>query len=220
MKATTIRRAMLAVVWTVATTSAILSYAGIRQVGVTAGFGPVLSWLLPICIDGLVLAGALVVLDAEAKQTGKAFGWVLTLTGVLASIAANVATADGPVGIAAHAAPPAILALTLEAWLHTMRSGVRAQQAEDIVGTEPGAEPASPATAAPPRHPSSPVKAAQKTDTPAVLVTEAEVAALRAEGLSYQLIADTLSLEKGSSVSKATVMRRAKAAEEAAAACG
>jgi signal transduction histidine kinase len=205
-----IRRAMLTAIWAVAGSAAILSYSGIRALGLAAGFHPILSWLLPICVDGLVLAGALVVLDAEARHLPKAFGWVLTLIGVAASTLANVASADGWIAMATHAAPPLFLALTLEAWLHTLRSGVRieqqvAQQAEEeaaeearveaeALAEEEAAQEKARLAAERALAKAEKATASKRPKVPAFSVPELQE--LRDGGLSYQRIADAKGLSK------------------------
>lgn len=131
MKQTTIRLAMLIALWAVVISSFVLSFAGVRELGIQAGYHPILASLLPLCLDGLVLAGSITVLDAEMRCLGKRFGWTITLVGVGASIGANVATAAtlGLVAQVVHAVPPIALALALEAWLSTLRGDVRQQAA-------------------------------------------------------------------------------------------
>lgn len=125
----TIRRAMLVIIWVVTLCSFSLSFAGIQSLGVASGYAPWLASLLPICLDGLVLAGSIVILDAEARGLSNRYGWLITLVGVSASVAANVASAmsSGITAQLVHALPPVVLALTLEAWLATMRGSVRQQ---------------------------------------------------------------------------------------------
>lgn len=194
MNPTIIRRAMLTVVWIVALTAGVLSYAGIRELALLADFSPSLSWLLPIILDGLVVAGALVVLDAEAKQTSRKFGWTLTLTGVAASVAANITVAEGPIAMIAHSAPPLILALTLEAWLATMRSTVRATQRTE----QENAQAAAAKEAAEAKAAARATRILGTARAPAAPVEEitAQVLALKAEGLSNQAIADQLGINK------------------------
>lgn len=148
MKPTTIRLAMLIALWTVVISSFVLSFAGVRELGIQAGYHPVLASLLPLCLDGLVMAGSITILDAELRGLGKRFGWTITLVGVCASVAANVATAAS-LGLTAqivHAAPPVVLALALEAWLSTMRGDVRqnaateAQEAAELAAELAAAE--------------------------------------------------------------------------------
>lgn len=210
MNQTTIRRAMLIAMWAVAGTAAILSYSGIQTLALQAGFPPVLSWLLPLTIDGLVLAGALTVLDAESRNLPKAFGWVLTLTAIATSVAANVATAEGWVAMVTHAIPPIFLALCLEAWLHTLRSGVRielqaAQQAEEAAAEESrieaealAAEEAAlaKARAAAERALAKAEKATARKQPKVPPLNIPELQELRDGGLSYQKIADARGLSK------------------------
>ncbi|WP_411731741.1 DUF2637 domain-containing protein [Paeniglutamicibacter sp.] len=188
-----IRRAMLTVVWIVALTAGVLSYAGIRELALLADFSPSLSWLLPIILDGLVVAGALVVLDAEAKQTSRKFGWTLTLTGVAASVAANITVAEGPIAMIAHSAPPLILALTLEAWLATMRSTVRATQRTE----QENARAAAVKEAAEAKAAARATRTLGTARAPAPVEDIVDqVLALKAEGFSNQAIAEQLNTNK------------------------
>ena len=148
MKQSAIRRAMLIAIWTVVISSFVLSFSGVRELGIQAGYHPILAALLPLCLDGLVMAGSITILDAEMRGLGKRFGWTITLVGVGASVAANVATAAS-LGLTAqivHAAPPVVLALALEAWLSTMRGDVRqkavreAQEAAELAAELQAAE--------------------------------------------------------------------------------
>lgn len=74
MKQSTIRRAMLIALWTVVISSFVLSFAGVRELGVQAGYHPILAALLPLCLDGLVLAGSATILDAEMRSLSKKIG--------------------------------------------------------------------------------------------------------------------------------------------------
>lgn len=67
------------------------------------------------------------IVDAELRGLEKRFGWTITLTGVAASVEADVAVASslGLTALIVHAAPPAVLALALEAWLSTMRGDAK-----------------------------------------------------------------------------------------------
>lgn len=131
----TIRRAMLAIIWVVSLSSFSLSFAGVQSLGIAAGYNIWLASLLPICLDGLVLAGSIVILDAEVRGLSKRYGWLITLVGVSASVGVNIASAmsSGITAQLVHALPPVVLALTLEAWLATMRGSVRQKvEAEGI----------------------------------------------------------------------------------------
>lgn len=79
----------------VAGVATALSYAGIRSFGLTSGYSDVLASLLPVPVDGLVLAGVLQVIHATRNCTSAKYGWGLTVIGAAASVAANVMTAPG-----------------------------------------------------------------------------------------------------------------------------
>jgi len=203
MKPSTIRRAMLIAVWTVVISSFVLSFSGVRELGIQAGYHPILAALLPLCLDGLVLAGSITILDAEMRGLSKKFGWTITLVGVAASVAANVATAAS-LGLTAqvvHAAPPVVLALALEAWLSTMRGDVRqkaareAQEAAELAAELEAAERAAAKAAR--------AEAAQK---PKKKIPSAEaVQELVGQGLSQREAAERLK------TSRSTVQRLIKA---------
>lgn len=111
--------------------SLTLSWAGLTALGVRAGFGGI-SWLLPLVIDGTVMAGALSIVVATEHQTSTRFGWSVMIGGAAVSTYGNVAGADGSGWTAGftHAIAPLALALTLEAWLRTVRRDIEREQAE------------------------------------------------------------------------------------------
>jgi hypothetical protein len=96
-----IRRLTAVVVLVVATFAAIVSYSHIYDLGRAHGQAGTAARLLPLSVDGLILATSLVLLH-EARQVRPAPAlarWMLAL-GVGATVAANVAhgLAFGPLG--------------------------------------------------------------------------------------------------------------------------
>lgn len=85
----------------VAAVAAIVSYSHIYDLGRAHGGSGIAAALLPLSVDMLILTGELMLLH-EADATGKRFilGWVLVWSGVLATLAANVAYGAqfGPLG--------------------------------------------------------------------------------------------------------------------------
>ena len=109
-------------VLTVFTASLILSWSGLVHLALQAGVSSSLAWLLPIVIDGLVIAGSLVVLNAELTQTSTTYGWGLTLGGAGISVLGNLlSSSSGFVGGLVHVLPPVALALSLEALMRVLR---------------------------------------------------------------------------------------------------
>lgn len=150
------QRFALAPLLVVSLASLVLSWHGLTVLGMNAGLGS-LSWLLPIVIDGLTISGALCVVVATTTKDGTRFGWSLLLGGALASIYGNVASADvlSPETFLAHSAGPFGLALSLEAFLRTVRREIRvtqetvAREAKKAAAREVASKPAVSAQDAP-----------------------------------------------------------------------
>jgi len=85
-------------------------------VATRAGESELTSWLLPVSIDGAVVAAVSVLLaDSRAGRRPRALTWLLLALGLAASLAANVASAEPTATARAVAAwPPLALALGIE----------------------------------------------------------------------------------------------------------
>lgn len=141
-------RSLTLVLAVIALSSAALSAIGLHTVGVDAGFQPALAWLLPVCIDGLVLAGTLSGLHGILSRTGSGYGWVLVLVGTFASVIGNVATAEGGMfAKGVHAVPPLAYALSVEAVAGPIRLHAKAAANKITTKRSPGKPPAKASTA-------------------------------------------------------------------------
>lgn len=88
----TLRGAMWLLASGVAAIAAIVSYNHIYDLGTEHGGSGVPARLLPLSVDMLILVGELMLLhEADAKGKRFALAWVLVWSGVLATLAANVA---------------------------------------------------------------------------------------------------------------------------------
>lgn len=86
------RGAMWALAAGVAAIAAIVSYSHIYDLGRAHGGTGVAARLLPLSVDMLILVGELMLLhEADAKGQRFTLGWVLVWSGILATLAANVA---------------------------------------------------------------------------------------------------------------------------------
>ena len=86
-----IRGATAAVVTAVALGAAVVSYNHIYDLGRLHGGDPTASTILPLTIDGTILAMSLVMLhEARQGRRAPARAWVMLMFGILATIAANV----------------------------------------------------------------------------------------------------------------------------------
>lgn len=117
-----IRRISTGAVIVLAIAAAILSYAGLVRLAEQAQITHRLSWLLPVVVDGLTLVGGLQVLHSVLAGVRSWYGWLLTLLGVACSVSGNVAASPPELlSRCVHAAPPIVLALSLEAVLRISR---------------------------------------------------------------------------------------------------
>ena len=92
----------------VAAVAAIVSFAHMREVAARAGEGW-RAWLLPLSVDGLVVAASMVLLTRRrAGLPGGRLAWCALLGGVGASLAANIAAAEPTVTARVVAAWPAL----------------------------------------------------------------------------------------------------------------
>jgi hypothetical protein len=103
-----IRGATAAVVVTVAAFAAVVSYSHIYDVGRVHGQSGTDARLLPLSVDGLILAASLVMLhEARNKRSAPRMARCMLALGVTATVAANVAYGStfGPVGAVISAWP-------------------------------------------------------------------------------------------------------------------
>lgn len=141
-----IRRIASTTVVGIAIAAAVLSFTGLRQLALTAGFSPALAWLFPLIVDGLTLIGSLGVVHATLTGMRAWYPWTLTLTGVGLSVWGNITAADPSiVSRLVHAIPPVVLALSLEALLRAYRYRLQVGQREATATStdstnHPGAE--------------------------------------------------------------------------------
>lgn len=100
----------------VAITAAVISFSHVRTVAIRAGETELTSWLLPISIDGAVVAAVAVLLaDSRAGRPPGVLTWLLLALGLSASLVANIASAEPtPTARAVAAWPPLALALGIE----------------------------------------------------------------------------------------------------------
>lgn len=110
-----------------AISAAILSFSGLQELSIKAGISHSIAWLLPVVVDGMVLTGSLGVVSSSLVGIGTWYPWTLTILGVSASIAGNVAIA--PHNLSArlvHAAGPVTFALSIEGLLRIYRASAEA----------------------------------------------------------------------------------------------
>jgi len=129
----------VAAVLLVAGVAAVVSYAHMQTVSHRAGEGW-RAWLLPLSVDGLVVAASMALLTRrQSALPGGWLAWCALLAGVGASLAANVAAAEPTVTARVVAAWPALaFAVAFELLLQQRRMPVGAGlPAAHPVGAEP-----------------------------------------------------------------------------------
>ena len=103
-----VRATTVAAVVVVAAVAAVVSFAHMREVADRAGEAW-RAWLLPLSVDGLVVAASMVLLTRRrAGLTAGWLPWAALLGGVGASLAANVAAAEPTTTARVVAAWPAL----------------------------------------------------------------------------------------------------------------
>ncbi len=102
------RATTVGAVLVVAAVAAVVSYAHMQEVAERAG-EQWRAYLLPLSVDGLVVAGSMVLLTRRrAGLPGGRLAWVALLGGVGASLAANIAAAEPTVTARMVASWPAL----------------------------------------------------------------------------------------------------------------
>jgi len=101
---------------TVALTAAVISFSHVKRLALEAGESEAAAWLLPVSIDGAVMAAVAVILaDSRAGRRPAGLTWLLLALGLTGSLAANIASAEPMLTARAVAAwPPVALALGIE----------------------------------------------------------------------------------------------------------
>jgi len=135
----------VAAVLLVATVAAVVSFEHMREVADRAGEGW-RAWLLPLSVDGLVVAASMVLLTRRrAGLPGGRLAWCALLGGVGASLAANIAAAEPTVTARAVAAWPALaFAVAFELLLQQRRvpaAGPVVEPVERVVEDPPSPDP-------------------------------------------------------------------------------
>ncbi|WP_375000075.1 DUF2637 domain-containing protein [Aeromicrobium sp. CTD01-1L150] len=121
----------------VALCSAALSYSGLYRLSIDAGVDPTLALLVPLCIDGLIVVGAMTTLHATICEQNTAYGWMMTGIGVVLSVYGNAASVTTGTGWelwqarTVHAIAPISLALCIEGFMMIVR-----RRAGDLIAEE------------------------------------------------------------------------------------
>ncbi|MDX8549645.1 DUF2637 domain-containing protein [Methanospirillum sp. J.3.6.1-F.2.7.3] len=100
-----------------------LSFFNLQDAALEAGIKPWLSWLWPVCIDALLIAGSLMILRSSLRNESPLIGWIVLLSFTGVSTLFNVLHSPADiVSQAAHAVPPVALCVSIELLMMTIRS--------------------------------------------------------------------------------------------------
>ena len=137
-----VRVVTVAAVLLVAAVAAVVSYAHMQEVAERAG-EDWRAWLLPLSVDGLVVAASMGLLTRRrAGLPGGWLAWCALLGGVGASLAANIAAAEPTATARVVAAWPALaFAVAFELLLQQRRVPVGEQVVDPVDGDSPAADP-------------------------------------------------------------------------------
>jgi hypothetical protein len=128
-----IRAATAAVVTAVASFAAVVSYSHIYDLGRVHGQAGTAARLLPLSVDGLILAASLVMLhEARNRRPAPALARFALWLGIAATLGANAAYGApyGPLGVVVSTWPAVSFVLAVEVALGLVRRG-RPQIATD-----------------------------------------------------------------------------------------
>lgn len=122
-----VQRTTVAAVAVVAVVAAVVSYAHMQHLAAMAG-EDWRSWLLPLAVDGLMVAASMSMLvrRRQGRRAG-VLAWCSLMAGIVASLAANVAAAEPTlIGRLVAAWPPLALLLAYELLMQQVREARRA----------------------------------------------------------------------------------------------
>lgn len=126
----------------VALAAAVLSFSGLHELAVRAGFHPTLAVLFPLATDVAVAAFSLAVLHHRMVGLRAWWPWLCMMLGVAVSVAGNVwAAPPDVVSRLVHAWPPVIFALSFETVTRLVRhrithAALAAEDAEEVAATD------------------------------------------------------------------------------------
>ncbi|MFD8562474.1 DUF2637 domain-containing protein [Streptosporangium canum] len=119
-----IRFTTTAVVLLLAAVAAVVSYRHILEVVQKHGETGWVAYLVPLCIDGLLVAASLILLDAAKRGLGRHWlSWVALGTGIVLTLGANVlhGIQFGPIGAITSALPSITLTISFELLMGMIR---------------------------------------------------------------------------------------------------
>jgi hypothetical protein len=126
----------------VAVVAAVASYVHMQHLAEQAG-EQWRSWLLPLSVDGLLVAASMVMfVRRRANQPAGVLPWLGLVLGLVASLAANIAVAPpGWLSVVVSGWPPLALAVAFELLILVTRDEHPEQEADEPADTPTGQAP-------------------------------------------------------------------------------
>jgi outer membrane murein-binding lipoprotein Lpp len=108
----------------------ILSYAALLSLAIKAGYHPLLAWLWPLVLDGVVIAASLSLLKRQSRGDSTAYAWFLLIAFDGASIWLNANFAGDWTKAIIHGLPPLTLVVLLKLYTADIKTEARHVAAE------------------------------------------------------------------------------------------
>lgn len=109
--------------------SFVLSFCNLQATAIQSGINPWLSWMFPICIDCLMIAGSMMILRENLRDGDTRVGWgvLVMFTGI--SIVFNVSQSPSDaISVASHCVPPVSLCISVELLMIILRGDIAGKQ--------------------------------------------------------------------------------------------
>lgn len=119
-----------------------LSFFNLQAAALEAGISPWLSWLWPLTVDALLIAGSLMILRSNLRNESPWVGWSVLLSFTLVSTIFNVLHSPADViSQAAHAVPPVALCVSIELLMMCIKSDLKVQPEQPMSTPAPMSTP-------------------------------------------------------------------------------
>lgn len=119
-----------------------LSFFNLQAAALEAGISPWLSWLWPLTVDALLIAGSLMILRSNLRNESPWVGWMVLLSFTLVSTIFNVLHSPADViSQAAHAVPPVALCVSIELLMMCIKSDLKVQPVQPMSTPAPMSTP-------------------------------------------------------------------------------
>lgn len=106
--------------------SFVLSFVNLQAAAIESGINAWLSFLWPVCIDAVLIAGSLMILRSSLRNESPVVGWLVLLGFTLVSTWFNILHSPEEItSRLAHAVPPVSLCVSIEILMLIIRSDLQ-----------------------------------------------------------------------------------------------